>query len=103
MEKYFNFNPSSDKIIKWHIIIKLLAMLLILVSFIWCIVGWSIVSKLNYNECSDELVTQTILAWTIINMLLLICALSSRFVKRSKIIDSEAEFDDQEEGSVDHQ
>ena len=83
---------------------KVVAMSLILVSFIWDIVGWFIVSKLNLNGCSDELITQTILAWTIINMLLLICALSSRFVKRSKslIIDSEADIGDQEEGSVDH-
>lgn len=89
---------------KYNMILnKLMAYSIIIASFIWDIIGWSLVSKLNYNGCSDELVTQTILAWTIINMLLLICALSSRFVKRSKqlITDSEADFHDQEEGSVD--
>ena len=89
-------NIRNNKLI---ILNKLFAMSLILVSFIWCIIGWFIVSKLNLNGCSNELVTQTILAWTIIQLLLLICALSSRLVKRSKIIDqNEADFD--EEGSV---
>ena len=103
-----NDNGNEDNMnVRKHkysmVINKLVAYSIIIASFIWDIIGWSLVSKLNYNGCSDELVTQTILAWTILNMLLLICALSSRFVKRSKQInDSEADFGDQEEGSIDH-
>jgi len=80
---------------------KIFAICLIAASFVWCVIGWDIVSKLNMNGCGNDEVTHTILAWTIIQMLLLLCALSSRLVKRGKVMDSEANID-QEEGSVDH-
>mmetsp|Transcript_5282 Transcript_5282/g.8692 ORF Transcript_5282/g.8692 Transcript_5282/m.8692 type:complete len:257 (+) Transcript_5282:17-787(+) len=101
-EAFASYNAISKQLL---ICSKIFVMVLIVAAFAWCVVGWHIVTKLNQNNhCSHELVTQTILAWTILQMLLLICALSSRLVKRSHMIYSEADIDvqGQEEGSVHH-
>eukprot|EP01084_Bolivina_argentea_P149123 260573_1 len=91
--KLFEF-PNKNIICK-----KIIVMILILISFIWCIIGWIIVSKLNFNGCSNELITQTILGWTIVQIILMTCAISSRLVRRRKVTDSLE--NQNEEGTVD--
>ena len=82
------------------IIHKIIAAMFVVVSFIWCVVGWIIVSIFDWNGCKGQLLGETILGWTIVQVVLLMCALSSRICKKEKLISNAPPVKDEEEGSV---
>lgn len=82
------------------IIHKIIAAVLLCASFIWCTVGWIMVSILHSNGCHGQLVGQTILAWTIVQIVLLICAVSSRLCHKETLIPNAPQVRDEEEGSI---
>lgn len=63
----------------------MLAGTLIGASCMWCVVGWVLVSTLSANGCHDDLVGETILGWTIVQIFFMMCAVCSRLVRLDKI------------------
>ena len=62
------------------IIAKFVLFTIFLFLFIWFIIGWTVHSQMSqFNGCLDTTLAQTIIAWTVIQLILLICAISSRF------------------------
>ena len=82
------------------IFVKLIALTMSLGSSIWCIVGWIIVHDLNMNKCGNDLVEQTILGWTISQIMCMTCAILSRYARERPKLKIHIQAD--QEGSVQH-
>eukprot|EP01083_Nonionella_stella_P173962 601747_1 len=85
------------------LILKIIGLALIAVSFVWCIIGWFLVGRLNANGCDHVLITQTILGWTIVESILLICAISIPLFRNRQKVHTHDHDSEDKEGSMSQQ